>query len=133
MTVQGNTPAVMAAEIKFAAEFGIDFWAFCAYPVGCADYNPPSGNCPKIQCCADNYVLSYALNLYLTSPVRDQVWPHSRTQSRTQDQLQLGLHPLCSIVALVPVSHPSVSVVVRKLRIFTRRPTPHNCTPLDAP
>eukprot|EP00038_Savillea_parva_P009713 m.185359 g.185359 ORF g.185359 m.185359 type:complete len:423 (-) comp16422_c0_seq1:186-1454(-) len=73
VTIQGNTSEVMTQEIQYAAQFGIDFWAFCAYPMGCNDYNPPASSCPKIQCCADNYGLSYALNQYLASPQRNQV------------------------------------------------------------
>lgn len=65
----------MAQEIEYAAEFGIDFWAFCAYPIGCTDYSPPATDCPKIQCCADNYGLSYALDLYLKAATRDKVPP----------------------------------------------------------
>lgn len=63
----------MTAEINYASEFGIDFWAFCAYPIGCKDYATPVADCPKIQCCADNYALSYALNLYLTNPNNHKV------------------------------------------------------------
>ena len=51
--------------MDYATSYGIDFWALCTYPIGCADYHPPDSECPKIQCCADNYALSYALERYL--------------------------------------------------------------------
>ena len=28
-------PAIMSKEIEYAVDFGISFWAFCAYPLGC--------------------------------------------------------------------------------------------------
>ena len=36
--------------------------------MSCADYDPPAGECIKIQCCADNYRLAYALKRYLEIP-----------------------------------------------------------------
>jgi hypothetical protein len=63
VTLQGNTSEVMAAEINYAFEFGIDFWAFCWYPAGCVDYDPPASACPMIQCCADSWFLNYALEV----------------------------------------------------------------------
>eukprot|EP00051_Salpingoeca_urceolata_P004540 m.65671 g.65671 ORF g.65671 m.65671 type:complete len:376 (+) comp13682_c1_seq1:1665-2792(+) len=66
--VNGNTEATMTQEIELAKKYGIDYWAFCAYPIGCKDYSPPSSDCKNIQCCADNYALSYALELYLQNP-----------------------------------------------------------------
>jgi hypothetical protein len=78
VNVNGNTPETMAAELAMAKQFGVDFWAYCAYPIGCRDYNPPldpdTGLCgtddKRMQCCADNYRLSYALELHLRSPQR---------------------------------------------------------------
>ena len=64
VTADGNSTAVMEAEIKYAADFGFSFWAFCQYPIGCMDYDPAEADCPKIQCCAANYQLSYALERY---------------------------------------------------------------------
>ena len=64
VTCDGNSTAVMEAEIKYAVEYGITFWAFCQYPIGCEDYDPSEADCPKIQCCAANWQLSYALERY---------------------------------------------------------------------
>jgi hypothetical protein len=58
----------MDAEVGYATQYGIDYWAFCTYPIGCKDYSPPASDCPYIQCCADNYALSYALERYLSKP-----------------------------------------------------------------
>merc|ERR1712151_614703 len=66
--IDGNSTEVMEQEIRYAADFGIDFWAFCAYPIGCKNYNPDDSECPNIQCCADNVALSYALERYLEQP-----------------------------------------------------------------
>jgi hypothetical protein len=33
--VNGNTPATMTAELVMANQFGVDFWAYCTYPIGC--------------------------------------------------------------------------------------------------
>ena len=68
VVVNGDSAAVMAQENKFATEHGIDYYAFCTYPIGCADYSPPDSACVGAQCCADNYKLSYALQRYLASP-----------------------------------------------------------------
>ncbi len=54
----GNSAAVMAQELEYAARSGINFWAFCNYPIGCKDYHPPPESCAGIQCCADNVALS---------------------------------------------------------------------------
>ena len=54
----GNSAAVMAQELEYAAQSGINFWAFCNYPIGCKDYHPPPESCAGIQCCADNVALS---------------------------------------------------------------------------
>ena len=51
----------MAQENNFATDHGIDYFAFCTYPIGCADYSPPDSACVGAQCCADNYKLSYPL------------------------------------------------------------------------
>ena len=51
----------MAQENSFATGHGIDYYAFCTYPIGCADYSPPDSACVGAQCCADNYKLSYLL------------------------------------------------------------------------
>jgi hypothetical protein len=67
----GNHPDVMAQELDFAQKNGIQFWAFCNYPIGCMDSHPAS--CPGIQCCADNVGLSYAWNLYQNHPGRHKV------------------------------------------------------------
>ena len=71
VTADGNTTAVMEAENKYAADFGFSFWAFCTYPIGCADYDPAEADCPKIQCCAANYQLSYALERYFEAANND--------------------------------------------------------------
>lgn len=68
VVLDGNSTEVMAQEIRYAANFGIDFWAFCAYPLGCRDYHPADSECEDIQCCADNYALGYALQRYLEQP-----------------------------------------------------------------
>ena len=73
VVVNGDTDAAMAAEIEYAAKFGIDYWAFCAYPIGCKNSHPPDADCAGIQCCADNVALSYALNRYLVNPLRHKV------------------------------------------------------------
>ena len=70
VSINGDSDAVMDAEVAYAHNYGIDFWAFCAYPIGCSNYNPPASDCPYIQCCADNYALSYALLRYLSKPAR---------------------------------------------------------------
>eukprot|EP00047_Mylnosiga_fluctuans_P014342 m.37633 g.37633 ORF g.37633 m.37633 type:complete len:395 (-) comp5455_c0_seq1:76-1260(-) len=68
VTINGDSDTVMAQEIEYATNYGIDYWAFCTYPIGCTDYHPPDSDCPYIQCCADNYALSYALLRYLRYP-----------------------------------------------------------------
>eukprot|EP01043_Picozoa_sp_COSAG02_P022062 COSAG02_NODE_1135_length_14342_cov_6.114091_8_plen_490_part_00 len=68
--VNGNTPAVMSEELKLANHFGVDFWAYCIYPWGCKDYDTtPGSECSNgMQCCSENYMLSYALKQHLASP-----------------------------------------------------------------
>ena len=68
VVVDGDSAAVMAQENKLAAQHGIDYFAFCTYPIGCSNYDPNSTACTDAQCCADNYKLSYALENYLASP-----------------------------------------------------------------
>eukprot|EP01048_Picozoa_sp_COSAG05_P004458 COSAG05_NODE_240_length_13119_cov_122.275806_7_plen_310_part_00 len=68
VNVDGDSDAVMVQENKLAARHGIDYFAFCTYPIGCRDYQPSSTACTGAQCCADNYKLSYALERYLASP-----------------------------------------------------------------
>eukprot|EP01051_Picozoa_sp_SAG22_P008884 SAG22_NODE_705_length_7772_cov_45.048742_2_plen_117_part_00 len=55
-----------------AKRFGIDFWAYCIYPFGCTDYNTTDADACShgMQCCANNYALSYALKQHLASPDR---------------------------------------------------------------
>lgn len=67
VVVDGDSDAVMAQENKLAAQHGLDYFAFCTYPIGCKDYSPPASECVGAQCCADNYRLSYALERYLSS------------------------------------------------------------------
>lgn len=71
--VNGNTPEIMGQELDYAQKYGISFWAFCNYPIGCKDMHPPSSDCENIQCCADNVGLSYAWNLYLNHPDNHKV------------------------------------------------------------
>ena len=76
----GNSAAVMAQELEYAAQSGINFWAFCNYPIGCKDYHPPPESCAGIQCCADNVALSceHHQPLFPGHPVRasaDRLWP----------------------------------------------------------
>eukprot|EP01046_Picozoa_sp_COSAG06_P041766 COSAG06_NODE_5228_length_3626_cov_1.488234_2_plen_570_part_00 len=68
--VNGNSPAVMSEELKMAHRFGIDFWAYCIYPFGCKDYETTAADeCSQgMQCCSENYMLSYALKQHLASP-----------------------------------------------------------------
>ena len=68
--VNGNSPEVMSQELKLAHQFGIDFWAYCIYPFGCNDYDTtPASECSQgMQCCSENYMLSYALKQHLASP-----------------------------------------------------------------
>ena len=68
VVINGDSPDVMGQELKYAAQYGIKFWAFCNYPIGCKEMHPPNSDCPGIQCCADNVGLSYAWNLYLNHP-----------------------------------------------------------------
>jgi hypothetical protein len=70
VTADGNSTAVMEKEIKYAVDYGLSFWSFCQYPIGCKDYDPAEADCPKIQCCAANYQLSYALERYLEADNR---------------------------------------------------------------
>jgi hypothetical protein len=72
VAANGDSAAVMAAELKMAKQFGVGFWAYCTYPIGCKDYAPAEpGPCDGgMQCCADNYALSYALERHLASPDR---------------------------------------------------------------
>ena len=57
--IDGGRPAVMDREIEFAADAGLDYWAFLIYPKG----SP----------------MSTALGQYLQSPKREQIrfLPHS--------------------------------------------------------
>ena len=71
--MDGNNQDTMTEEINYAAKYGVDYWSFCSYPLGCADYHPADADCPKIQCCADNVGLSYAFNNYLSNPNRHKV------------------------------------------------------------
>eukprot|EP01052_Picozoa_sp_SAG31_P027777 SAG31_NODE_2628_length_5350_cov_48.017901_4_plen_595_part_00 len=73
--VNGNTADIMSAELQMAKHFGIDFWAYCIYPFGCKEYNTTDEDeCAEgMQCCANNYALSYALKQHLASPDRELV------------------------------------------------------------
>jgi|EP01049_Picozoa_sp_SAG25_P003129 hypothetical protein len=75
--VNGNSPTVMSQELQLAQQFGIDFFSYCIYPWGCIDYNSSTdegGACQAgMQCCANNFGLSYALKLHLASPDRARV------------------------------------------------------------
>lgn len=59
----GNSSSVMQQEIAYASSAGINFFAYCTYPVWCTEAHPSAQQCePNIQgCCADNSALSYAL------------------------------------------------------------------------
>eukprot|EP00937_MAST-01D_sp_MAST-1D-sp2_P000780 g780.t1 len=73
VTADGNSTRVMEQEIDFAADYGFSFWSFCQYPIGCEDYNPAEADCPKIQCCAANFQLSYALERYFEASNRKRM------------------------------------------------------------
>lgn len=73
ITCDGNTQEAMGAELAYAAEYGIKFWSFCNYPLGCKEAHPPASECVNIQCCADNVGLSYAWKQYLAHPNRSLV------------------------------------------------------------
>eukprot|EP00045_Choanoeca_perplexa_P012902 m.143533 g.143533 ORF g.143533 m.143533 type:complete len:400 (+) comp16175_c0_seq18:1369-2568(+) len=60
-----NSTAVQEQQNRYAQQAGIDYWAFCAYPLFCNDSNPPASECVKIQCCQDNTALGYGLKRYL--------------------------------------------------------------------
>lgn len=67
-----NTTAAAQQQNRYAQSAGINYWAFCVYPLQCKDYHPPDSDCPEIQCCADNYALSYGLERYLDLPQTEQ-------------------------------------------------------------
>jgi hypothetical protein len=46
-----NSLAVQEQQNAYAKQTGIDYWAFCAYPLFCNDTNPPDSECVNIQCC----------------------------------------------------------------------------------
>jgi hypothetical protein len=50
VAINGNTQAIMDQEINYAANAGIDYWAFCLYP--------------------DDMGMSHGLHLYLTAQLR---------------------------------------------------------------
>lgn len=53
VAITGNTPAVMDQEINYAANSGLDYWAFCIYP--------------------ENSGMSHGLHLYLGSPLKYRI------------------------------------------------------------
>lgn len=53
VVINGNTPAIMDQEIDYAANAGIDYWAFCTYP--------------------DAIGMSHGLHLYLNSPRKRRI------------------------------------------------------------
>jgi hypothetical protein len=97
-----NNTAAAQQQNRYAQSAGINYWAFCIYPLQCKDYHPPDSDCPEIQCCAgtcvfctfmwicgvpwasayligrpllslsDNYALSYGLARYLELPEEEQ-------------------------------------------------------------
>ena len=81
------TPAAMEKEIAYAADNGIDYFAFDMYPTtcgnwSCADQYPQNPVCqdPRYgngdgcyQCCAANWMMSRALKYFLSSPSSSQM------------------------------------------------------------
>jgi hypothetical protein len=53
VAINGNTQAIMDQEINYAANAGIDYWAFCLYP--------------------DGIGMSHGLHLYLSSPRKRRI------------------------------------------------------------
>ena len=53
VVINGSTPAIMDQEINYAANAGIDYWAFCIYD--------------------DNSGMSRGLHLYLSSPLKNRI------------------------------------------------------------
>ena len=53
VVINGNTPALMDQEINYAANAGIDYWAFCIYP--------------------EDSGMSRGLHLYLDSPLKNRI------------------------------------------------------------
>ena len=53
VTINGNTQAIMDQEINYAANAGIDYWAFVTYP--------------------DAIGMSHGLHLYLSSPIKHRI------------------------------------------------------------
>lgn len=53
VVINGNTQAIMDQEIAYAADAGIDYWAFCLYP--------------------DAIGMSHGLHLYLSSPIKKRI------------------------------------------------------------
>ena len=53
VVINGGTQAIMDEEINFAANAGIDYWAFCIYD--------------------DDATMSHALHLYLNSPLKHRI------------------------------------------------------------
>lgn len=47
-----NNTAAAQQQNRYAQSAGINYWAFCIYPLQCKDYHPPDSDCPEIQCCA---------------------------------------------------------------------------------
>lgn len=47
-----NNTAAAQQQNRYAQDAGINYWAFCIYPLQCKDYHPPDSECPEIQCCA---------------------------------------------------------------------------------
>lgn len=53
VVINGNAPAIMDQEINYAANAGIDYWAFCVYP--------------------DDAGMSHGLHLYLNSQLKNRI------------------------------------------------------------
>ena len=60
-----NTTAAAQQQNRYAQSAGINYWAFCVYPLQCKDYHPPDSDCPEIQCCAGAWSVAALLHLAL--------------------------------------------------------------------
>lgn len=126
VVINGNAPAIMDQEINYAANAGIDYWAFCLYP--------------------DDSGMSHGLHLYLNSPLKYRInfalnlqggWVAGKTEDWEAQVIRylnyfkdpayqkvLGNRPLVFLFNRIPSTPkfpdaPAVAAAINQLRAAT--------------
>ncbi len=72
--IDGGRDEVMRREIRFAAEAGLDYWAFLIYPRG----SPMSVALRQYLRCSDRDRINFCVILHASLNVPDEQWPDER-------------------------------------------------------